>query len=253
MLFYIILITVSILLFVWGEYEVKMAKTISEYPPFEHYEWRIFSYPIENPIEFHEFMISYQFSKNKGNLYFTPEGSLNNLTIHFPKNLSQIPSVRINNNSRWENLPTDITPNGRMYTFNFKENISEKWIWIEFYSSLSPNSEINIYKNSYWGDGKIYYDLGEVFECVRDDCVFNMKNIYITDRDTSSINTVRLQLNQSGDPRESKLYSLEMLAQSKKLIDNKSYSISLGASLIAGAIFGLFSVIIAIIQHKYKK
>jgi len=245
----IILFLAGIILMVW-------ASQLSEYELRGNYRWTINALSEGGEqVDLDDVQITYKFSEEEGSLSFHPRDQIDKLIIHFPENLKENVTLRIHKNHSWETLPVTLPThkqNERKATIVFSEKNIEEWIIVDFKMDLSPNAMFDISKNSHWYYGQIYFDFGKEFECLRDNCAFNIWHLKTVKENRPSVNSLRLQMvNQT--PVGGHLHKFETSARSLNIINLKNFGISMGASLIVGAIFAIFSIIIGIIQHPRKK
>ena len=94
----------------------------------------------------------------------------------------------------------------------------------DFKMDLSSNARFDISKNSYWSNGQIYFTFGKEFECIRDDCAFNILHLKIIRRNILSVNSLRLQMvNQSKIGEH--LHVFETSARSLKILKERRASV----------------------------
>lgn len=245
------LILLTIIIFIIGLKLINLGISISEYPEFERYDWDIYSLEGENTCNFSMFNINYRFDEKEGTLSFKPKCNLTQMIINFPEDLIEnVTSDIMYKSNVWSEFPINLIPSKQKSAkanilFNITNNSGE-WIRIHFKINLSPNARFKINKNSYWSGGQVYFNLGNEFQCLRDDCAFNLAHFDFARRDTSPLKSFRLDFaNQS---LERPIHRFELSARSLKITGSKNFYVSFGASLIAGSIFALFSIIIGIIQ-----
>jgi len=250
---YFILIGLAIVILLIGIILILTASKIYEYPKYEKYSFDIDAFSgNDSPVDFRMLRTNYHFDTKKGTFSIIPKGNLSKLRISFPKPFI-ITSVEyhINHSNRpfyfeYENL------NEKTVWIKFINKTDDEWIFINFDMELSPNAEFEFWRNSIWqGNSHFYFNMGDEFECVRQECFFNLFNAEI---DRSSLGTQQEGsssikfTNQYSDPTNTKRHRFELSARSRSALTKKNVLLSLGVSLMAGAIFSLFSIIIAIVQ-----
>ncbi len=253
---YWILIVAAVFLAILGGFFIFQASRFSEYEQRRDYSWSINSLSEEGaPIDLDTVQITYHFSEEEGSLSFHPRYHIDKLIVIFPESLKENVALRINRNNSWESLQVTMPAhkqNEGKATILFSGNNTGEWIIMDFKMDLSPNADFDVSKNSHWYGGQIYFDFGKDFECIREDCAFNILNLRMMRANIPFVNSLRLEMINQTMPGEP-LHKFETSARSLKVLNTKSFRTSIGASLIAGAIFAIFSIIIGIIQHPKKK
>ena len=253
---YSILVLICLLLFAFGFYLIYSVQNISEYPEFERYRFNFYYLSDDgSSVNVSDAQFSYNFEKNLGKLTLNPEKNLKKAIIKLPKEYKLVEVVKIEPNKR---IPVNVTlslneSNEEKMVLIFNEDVKGDWILISFDMVLSPNSRFNILTNSIWEDaGNIYLDLGNDFKCPRNDCIFNLQNLEFSNWDADPTKTTRLRFVDQEGGINSPGFEFEITAHSISLVNSKNFKISLGASIIGGAIFALFAIVLAFYQSKRK-
>ena len=254
--FYFILLLFIVFFFVFGIFSILYSSSIYEYPKYERYSFSIIALAEKGVVNFTSFRMNYRFDEEKGSFSFTPEKDIARIIIHFPKDF-EITSVEYWEDQAKKSFPfkyENLTKNKASILFENKTK--KEWIFINFKTKLSPNSRFSFFKNSIWkNNDHFYFNMGTEFECTKENCFFNLLNAEIErtylgtqQEGSSSINFI----NQSEGISSSKRHEFELSARSRNALTQKNIWMALGVSVIVGAIFGLFSILIAIFQEKNK-
>ena len=253
-----LLLTISIIFLIFGGCLIWVSANISEYPTFENYRYS-FSFLNEGggSVNLRDAQFSYRFEDKRAHLGFKPTESLKKIIIHIPKEIEgEVEVIRIHNNNNRSKVNVTFPEhknNDRKITIVFLEENKDEWLHVYFKNDLSSNSKFTLDKNSFWkgGTGNIYIDFGEGYECPEGICASELKNVGYARLDTDPIRSTRLKFieqNVNLDPP----YEFRIIASSIKERTKNIAGISIGCSLIVGAIFSLFSIFIAIKQEKNK-
>ncbi len=259
--FYWILLVFTLLIFILGIFMINYSYSISEYPKYSSgYFFSVYALSEEKSIvNFSSFRINYHFDENEGTFSIMPDGNLHNLILFFPEpyDIYSIEHWKHESQSKvsfpfkYENI-TD-----KRASIIFLNNTSEEWIFVNFKMKLSPNAKFSIWKNSLWGgNSNFYFNMGDKFECIRQECFFNLVNVEI---DRSSLGTQPESsssiefVNQTNGVPSSIRHEFDISARSREALNKKSFWISFGSSIIAGSIFAFFSILIAIYQENRGK
>jgi len=244
--FTLFFITLLIILFCFGIFSIKSAQNLSEYSEFESYRINFYYFGENNSsVNVSNAQFTYDFGEKMARVTLKPDKKLKRIRIYLSKKDFELLKVeKILNNKR---EPINITEVGDKEDLEiiFNEEITkEDWILVSFKIDLSSNAKFRIITNSVWKPGVIYLTLGDALKCVRDDCAFSLSNLEFLERYEDSTKTVRLGfINQTGEIGNP-TFEFEITAYSKTLVNNRDFRISFGASLIVGAIFAFFTLLI---------
>ena len=248
----------AIILFILGMGLIGVSSKISEYPKYDAYSFSFYAFSEEGiPANFSKFRINYRFDEETGTFSFEPKEELHRMSIFMPKEY-QIISVQNFEEYRIDfPYKLEYSENKKLMKVIFLNETKDKWILIDFKMKLSPNAKFDINKNSIWeGDSHFYFNMGNEYECIRHDCFFSLSGVEVDrsslgtqQESSSSLMFIGQKIEGDKDPNK---YEFEISARSKKAINNRTFLISFGASIIAGAIFTLFSIVIVFKQGKFK-
>jgi len=246
-LIYRVLISLCILLLIIGFYLIYSINNISEYPEFERYHIGFYYLSDDNShVDVSDAQLSYDFDKKLASLTLNPEKNLKKAIIYLPKEYKILSVEKIGVNG---GTPVNVTlslneSTEKRMILIFNDETKEDWINILFKIDLSPNSRFHITTNSFWDSGgHILLKLGNEFKCPRNNCVFNLNNLDFSRLDMNPTKAIRLKfVNQKEDDFSE--FEFEITAYSTSLVNKKEFRISLGASIIVGAIFSFFSIIL---------
>lgn len=256
--FYQIILVAIFLLLVSGIFMVKYSSSIDEYPKYESPSFAIFARSTDGEIvNFTSFRTNYHFDEKRGTFSFVPGGNLSKLTMDFPKSFN-ITSVEYMGEPYKQPFPFKYEKlTDKWASIIFLNETNDKWLFVNFDIELSPNARFDFWKNSIWeNNDNFYFDMGNEFECTRQDCFFNLVNVKI---DRSHLGTQQERsssvafVNQVVESERSVRHEFELSARSRTALTSKAFWAALGSSIIAGSIFALFSLIIAIYQDSNKQ
>ncbi len=253
--FYLGLLSITILIFLIGILSIMHSSSIYEYPKYNKYYFSFYAFAEDGSIvNFSEFRTTYRFDEETGTFSFKSKESLNRISIFMPEEYELLSVQHFVNHSQ-ENFPFELekSENKKFLKIIFLKETKEEWMLISVKMKLSPNAKFSFQKNSLWGGtSHFYFNMGEEFECTRQDCFFNLLNTHI---DRSGVGTQQESsssigfVNQSIEEQSSINHEFEISARSRTALTRKTFWLSLGSSIIAGAIFVIFSIIIAIHQQ----
>jgi hypothetical protein len=257
--FYIILIELLVFRFFAGVLMISYSSSIYEYPKYERYSFSFLALDDKGIVNFSQFRINYHFDVNEGTLSFIPEENISRFIIHFPKGF-EIVSAEYWGEDKKEPFEFEyLNKSEEFVSITFSNKSKDEWIFVNFKAKISPNARFSIWKNSLWGgNSHFYFNMGDNFECVRQDCFFNLLNVQI---DRTSLGTQQesssslIFTNQTTGVQSGLRHEFELSARSRNALTKKSFWLSFGVSIIVGSIFAIFSVLIAVYQDnkKYKK
>jgi hypothetical protein len=203
-------------------------------------------------VNFTDFRVNYHFNEKRGTFSFTPEKNISRFIVHFPEKFEITSVERWGNHSKEPFAIEYLNLTEKFVSITFPNKSADEWIFVNFDIDLSPNANFNFFKNSIWGgNDNFYFNMGDEFECTRQDCFFNLKNTEIerdglgTQQESSS--ALRFT-NQTEGILSDITHEFELSARSRNALTKRNLWLSIGVSLIVGCIFVLFSIIIAIYQ-----
>jgi hypothetical protein len=242
------------LICIWYSNQLNEYLTYPPYPDdLQHYGIYIYSPAGEDkPLYLYDTSIIQYFSENKAQFYFEIyyPTNITGILFDFPVNITD-PSFRCyfknSTDDSYNKIPFQSFNCSILYSrkntttfleFN-KTHFEEETVLIEYNLELKPIGFFEISTNQmldYGVRGNLILNLGKDYECVSD-CIYPWQNIELAPRDEMS----QIRILNFQDPDKNRNFIFKITTRSNKIVSEKNILLSLGISLIVGALSGLIS------------